>query len=163
MDGRWRAAGVQPSEARGGAELLPLCAGGASGGSLSGAAGGLLTGKYGAATVPANSRLAARPNGWGASMRTLFVTLAGLTADGEREGRTLTAHALLELLAAPAVTSLIVGATRPAAIARPRRYPRYNELETMPTDLTSKLRTALLAGYRPAAFRSWNEISPMRW
>ena len=75
--------------------------------------GGLLTGKYGAAMVPSDSRLAARPEWLGRVDEALFATLAELTTEANARGRTLIAHALLELLAAPAVTSLIVGATRP--------------------------------------------------
>ena len=96
------------------AEMLPLCAREALAVvPYQVLQGGLLTGKYNAAMVPANSRLAARPEWLGRVDATLFVTLAELTADANAKGRTLTAHALLELLAAPAVTSLIVGATRP--------------------------------------------------
>ena len=96
------------------AELLPLCARE----SLAVIPyqvlqGGLLTGKYAAATVPSDSRLAARPDWLGRVDDALLAKLADLTADAKAKGRTLIAHALLELLAAPAVTSLIVGATRP--------------------------------------------------
>lgn len=95
------------------ADLLPLCA-------REGLAvipyqvlqGGLLTGKYLAGGRPEGSRLASRPEWLGRMDDELFARLEAIAADAEAKGRSMMAHALLELLEAPAVTSLIVGASR---------------------------------------------------
>ncbi len=99
------------------AELLPLC-GDAGLGVVPYQVlqGGLLTGKYGGA-APAGSRLAEKPQ-WlrplDAGMRE---RLAALDAEARAHGRTLTGHALCELLARPAIVSLIVGARETRQVA----------------------------------------------
>lgn len=99
------------------ADLLPLC-GEAGLGVVPYQVlqGGLLTGKYGDA-VPVGSRLAEKPQWLRPLDEGMRARLTALEAEARARGRSLAGHALCELLARPAIASLIVGARESRQVA----------------------------------------------
>lgn len=74
--------------------------------------GGLLTGKYRADAVPAGTRGAEKPEWMSRLDEAGWSRLAQIGREADSAGRTMTQHAIAEVLGMPGVVSALVGVTR---------------------------------------------------